>query len=141
MNIKKILSILAASVLALSSAAEITASANNHGDSSIGTNFRVSRYNHFTSTRQKLDATSATVKISRTNPNSSKSNVYVYDGNGTNRTYGRAKVVGYTDYYVYLPNTVYESGQRSAKLNFTIYSTPNGQSEFTMNGVWSPDSI
>lgn len=67
--------------------------------------------------------------------------VRVYNGSKVDRTYGTAKVVRVSASYTYLPNLVYEKGDREACLGFTIYSTPTGASSFKSTGKWSPDSI
>ena len=140
MKLKKIaIAVLAAMTMA-TGAMGITASANNSSDTSF-TNYTISRWSNYTSVRSKTDTTSATVKVSSTNPSGSKMTVRVYNGSKVDRTYGAAKIVGASSYYTYLPNTVYESGDRSACLGFTIYSTSTGADTFKATGVWSPDSV
>ena len=48
--------------------------------------------------------------------------VRVYNGSKVDRTYGTAKVVRVSASYTYLPNLVYEKGDREACLGFTIYT-------------------
>lgn len=120
-------------------------------------NFVVSGYStHYTSTREKEDDTSASIRIDSTNPSGCKLRVYVYGtysntSNGIDKTAGSPKIVGAASYYTYLPNYVWEDMKWDdnghlhdnlyAFLGFRTSSTPNGQPEFYATGYWSPDSI
>ena len=137
-NIKRIAaSLMVAATMVTGAVGTISASANNSADTSFS-NFSVSSTVHYTSSRSKTDATSATVKINSVSYSGATATVRVYTGNYVDKTYGTAPVVGVSSYYTYLPNTVYEDGYRTARLGFTRASGP---STFTISGVWSPDSV
>ncbi|MBO5383318.1 MAG: hypothetical protein J6A30_03365 [Ruminococcus sp.] len=140
MKLKKIAIAALAAMTMATGAMGITASANNHYDNPYN-DFTISRWTNYTYADSKTDKTSATIMVQDTNPDGCKMTVRVYNGSKVDRTYGAAKIVGTSSYYTYLPNTVYESGDRSACLGFLIYSTPTGASSFVSSGVWSPDSV
>ena len=136
-KIKFIVASLMATVALESSAVGVTASANNHDDKDFSA-YSVSNQIRYTDSEAKTDTSSATVKVSSTNPVGAKMTVRVCTGGYVDKTYGTAKVVGASSYYTYLPSTVYESGARTARLGFTRES---GSSSFNAFGVWSPDSV
>lgn len=140
MKLKKIAIAALAATAVATSVMSISASANNHYDNDYN-DYSISRWTNYTFVDDKTDATSATIKVTSTNPTGSKMTVRVYNGSKVDRTYGTAKVVRVSASYTYLPNLVYEKGDREACLGFTIYSTPTGASSFKSTGKWSPDSI
>ena len=118
----------------------LTASAKgNYSDTKY--DFKVSNKDTFTPYREKLDSTSASIKVT----SGSKVIVRVYGANKASGifkgeadlTAGTPKVVAKSNTYTYLPNYVYERGKSYAKLNI---KSSTGKS-FTSQGVWSPDSI
>lgn len=136
----------------------MSASASYHDDTL--TRFVVSGiYTHNTKTREKEDNTSASIRITSTDPNGCKLSVRVYGTytdsisptNGIDKTVGTPKIVGTSAYYTYLPNYVWEhmktdsSGHYHdslyAYLGLRTSSTTNGKPEFYADGFWSPDSI
>lgn len=98
-----------------------------------------------TKTREKLDYTSASIRIDSVSVSGEKAIVRVYGskstgGAQTDRTYGTPKVVGKAsnvNTYTFCPNLVKESGESWACLGLSRSGTKN----FTCKGVWSPDSI
>ena len=150
-------SIMAAATLATTAIGSISASASYYDD--VLTYFSVSGYNeHNTSPREKEDSTSASIKISSTNPYGCKATVKVYgnysesSSGGVNKTAGTPKNVGASSYYTYLPNYVWEdmkvdsSGHVHdhifAYLGLRTYTNPQGNPDFSIvQGYWSPDSI
>lgn len=140
--------VMAAATLAVE-AAGVTANAS--WDDSDFYNYSISRYNLYTIARSKDDYTSASVKVTSTNPSGCKMTVRVYQAPSDaspvdaskikDRTAGTPKVVGKSSVYTYLPNYVKENGGEYACLGFTTYSTTNGTSSFKASGKWSPDSI
>lgn len=102
-------------------------------------NFRITSSTNYTVPREKLDKTSATVRLSKAvtpvvvRVYGSKSST----GAKVDRTYGTPKVVGVSSNYTYLPNLVGESGDSFASLGFTR----SGVQNVIISGAWSPDSI
>lgn len=112
--------------------------AGNYKDTYF-TNFIITSSTNYTTARQKLDKTSATVKLSKA---ATPVVVRVYGlksskGAKVNRTYGTPKVVGVSNSYTYLPNLVGEKGDSWAALGFTR----SGVQNVIISGAWSPDSI
>lgn len=155
-KLKNIMACILASSSLLASLTGTIVNANNCQDTDF-TNYAVSTtYNKYTPTREKTDATSATVKVSYTSTSGCKMKVKVYgtyvgsqspsSSNLTDWT-TTTKIVGVSSTYTYLPNLVYERMHLDSNgnprivyccLGFTAYS---GASGFNATGVWSPDSV
>lgn len=157
---KKIIASMLATITVVSSVmGGINVSASPRDDRL--TQFTVSgHYEHNTKTREKEDDTSATIMITSTNPSGSKASVKVYGTytdsdnpyGGTNQTVGTPKIVVTSSYYTYLPNYVWENMKVDstghirnidvyAYLALYTYSTSSSSSDFSANGLWSPDSV
>lgn len=137
-TIKKLVATVLATGTLLSMSALSVLAAGNYTDTYFS-NFTISASTKYTTARQKLDSTSATVKLSKAG---SAVVVRVYGsktstGTKYDRTYGTPKVVGVSSYYTYLPNLVKENGDSWARLGFTR----SGIANTTISGAWSPDSI
>lgn len=137
-TIKKVVATVLTTGTLLSMSAFNVLAAGNYTDTYF-TNFKITASTKYTVARQKLDATSATVKMSKASYpvvvrvyGSKTSSGVKYD-----RTYGTPKVVGVSNYYTYLPNLVKESGDSWARLGFVR----GGVENTTISGAWSPDSI
>ena len=115
--------------------------AGNYKDTGF-VNFTISGTTNYTSSRQKLDKTSASIKVTSA---SSSMVVRVYGSkteNGTKKdlTYGTPKIVKQSKTYTYLPNKLREKNYEKyvwCRLGFTKSELIN----FKASGLWSPDSI
>ena len=112
--------------------------AGNYQDSKI-TDLKVTSSQKYIDGRPKLDATSATIKLSKAK---TPVVVRVYGmksakGIKKDFTAGTPKVVKVSKKYTYLPNYVKENGRGWACLGFVRA----GDKNVTITGVWSPDSI
>lgn len=137
-TIKKVVATVLTTGTLLSMSAFSVLAAGNYKDTYFS-NFTITASTKYTTTRPKLDATSATVKLSKA---ASPVVVRVYGlktstGAKYDRTYGTPKVVGVTSYYNYLPNLVNERNDSWACLGFTR----SGIANTVISGAWSPDSI
>ncbi|EOS40452.1 hypothetical protein C808_01423 [Lachnospiraceae bacterium M18-1] len=137
-TIKKIVAMTLAAGMLLSMSGFSALAAGNYEDSYFY-NFTITGTTKYTTSRPKLDDTSASVKLSKA---ATPVVVRVYgsktqSGIKYDRTYGTPKVVGVSPYYTYLLNSVKENGDSWACLGFTRSSVSN----VTISGAWSPDSI
>lgn len=137
-TIKKVVATVLATGMLLSMSTFSVLAAGNYTDTYFS-NFTITAVTKYTTARQKLDATSATVKLSKAGY---PVVVRVYGaksstGTKYNCTYGTPKVVSASSSYTYLPNVVNENGYSWARFGFTR----SGVQSTTISGAWSPDSI
>ncbi len=136
-KVKQLITAVMAAVTITTTALSMTVSAaGNYTDT--GYSFKVSTSVKYTPFREKLDNTSASIKV--TSGDYVIARVYGKTGplgGKADCTYGTPKTVGVSSSYTYLPNTVYESGYSYACLGLTSASGTS----FTSAGVWSPDSV
>lgn len=135
-KVKQLITGVMAAVTIATTVLSMTVSAGNSTDT--GYTYKVSNSTKYTDFREKLDDTSASIKVT----SGDYIIVRVYGKTGVfggkaDCTYGIPKTVGVSSTYTYLPNTVYESGYSFACLGFTSASGTS----FTSTGVWSPDSV
>ena len=136
--IKKVVTTVLTTGMLLSMSTFSVLAAGNYTDTYFY-NFLIRENIKYTPTRQKLDATSATVKLSKS-PYGVVVRVYgstYSEGAKNDCTYGTPKIVSVSSTYTYLPNLVYERGYSWASLGFTRADVLNS----TISGAWSPDSI
>ncbi len=136
--VKKVVAMMMAGGMLLSMSGSDVFAKGNYTDA-LFTCFAVPSTTKYISPREKLDATSATVKLTQA---VTPVTVRVYGssldtGTAYNCTYGTPKVVGVSDKYTYLPNLVKERNYRYARLGFSH----SGSSNVILIGWWSPDSI
>lgn len=136
-NAKKLIAaIMAVATISTTTLAMSVSAAGNVKDTTYS--FKVSDSTKYTEWREKLDKTSATIKVATGDPVI----VRVYGNTGflgasQDCTSGQAKVVSVSTTYTYLPNLVGEKDGTKARLGLTSSSGTS----FTSSGVWSPDSV
>lgn len=138
---KKIIAALLCAVMLVSSTGVTTFAAGNYKDTKF-TNYWVSSIQHYTTSRPKLDKTSASVRVTEMKYTTIGVVVKVYGlkdvyTNPVNCTYGTPKVVKKSKKYTYLPNTVGERKYGWCSLGFI--AAEGGSC--SISGLWSPDSI
>ena len=136
-KVKQIITgVMAAATIATTVLSLNVNAAGNYTDT--GYSFKVSTSSKYTDFREKLDDTSASIKV--TSGDYVIARVYGKTGilgGKADCTYGIPKTVGVSSTYTFLPNTVYEDGYSYACLGLTSASGTS----FTSAGVWSPDSV
>lgn len=136
---KKIITMLFAVAMIASIIANVSAS---NSDTYL-TNFRVSKYQSYTPTRTKDNASSIYAKITSTtgNARTAKVDAWGYEGGETFLQLcnygGNERLIPFYKATM-IRNTVKENGYRYAALGFAI----NGVGpDYYINGAWSPDSV